>query len=78
MQDAQRPRIPASHSSKTREERIDAWGQHAPVGIEKEKSAEPKEEEEKKVLTEPIDGVDDQTDASKPKKDIENENELND
>ena len=44
----------------------------------KEKSAEPKEEEEKKVLTEPIDGVDDQTDASKPKKDIENENELND
>ena len=44
----------------------------------KEESAEPKEEEEKKVLTEPIDGVDDQTDASKPKKDIENENELND
>ena len=29
----------------------------------KEESAEPKEEEEKKVLTEPIDGVDDQTDA---------------
>jgi cell division protease FtsH len=44
----------------------------------KEESSDLKEEEEKKVLTEPIDGVDDQTDAPKPKKDIENENELND
>ena len=44
----------------------------------KEASSDLKEEEEKKVLTEPNDSVDDQTEAPKPKKDIENENELND
>ena len=44
----------------------------------KEASSNLKEEEEKKVLTEPNDSVDDQTEAPKPKKDIENENELND
>lgn len=44
----------------------------------KEASSDLKEEEEKKVLTEPNDSVDDQTEAAKPKKDIENENELND
>ena len=43
-----------------------------------EASSDLKEEEEKKVLTEPNDSVDDQTEAPKPKKDIENENELND
>jgi cell division protease FtsH len=42
----------------------------------KEASSDLKEEEEKKVLTEPNDSVDDQTEAPKPKKDIENE--LND
>jgi len=44
----------------------------------KEASSDLNEEEEKKVLTEPNDSVDDQTEAPKPKKDIENENELND
>ena len=44
----------------------------------KEVSSDLNEEEEKKVLTEPNDSVDDQTEAPKPKKDIENENELND
>ena len=44
----------------------------------KEASSDLNEEEEKKVLTEPNDSVDDQTEAAKPKKDIENENELND
>ena len=44
----------------------------------KEASSDLTEEEEKKVLTEPNDSVDDQTEAPKPKKDIENENELND
>ena len=44
----------------------------------KEASSDLKEEEEKKVLTEPNDSVEDQTEAPKPKKDIENENELND
>ena len=42
----------------------------------KEASSDLNEEEEKKVLTEPNDSVDDQTEAPKPKKDIENE--LND
>lgn len=42
----------------------------------KEASSDLKEEEEKKVLTEPNDSVDDQTEAPKPKKNIENE--LND
>ena len=44
----------------------------------KEVSSDLNEEEEKKVLTEPNDSVNDQTEAPKPKKDIENENELND
>ncbi|MCH1480222.1 MAG: ATP-dependent zinc metalloprotease FtsH [Crocinitomicaceae bacterium] len=44
----------------------------------KEASSDLNEEEEKKVLTEPNDSVDDQTEAPKPKKNIENENELND
>ena len=42
----------------------------------KEASSDLNEEEEKKVLTEPNDSVDDQTEAPKPKKNIENE--LND
>ena len=44
----------------------------------KEVSSDLNEDQEKKVLTEPNDSVDDQTEAPKPKKDIENENELND